>query len=180
MKRKGHFQRTLATQTCFEKYARKSRREEFLNVMEVVVPWQELEALIEPHYPKAGNGRQPIGLSIMLRVYFLQQWFNLSDPGAEDALYESPVLRRFAGVDLGRAAAPDETTILRFRRLLEQHELCGKILDTVNHYLASKGLRISTGTIVDQEQQGRARSGDASDAERQPVAFRRQGAHRRR
>jgi len=76
MKRKGHFQRTLATQTCFEKYARKSRREEFLNVMEVVVPWQELEALIEPHYPKAGNGRQPIGLSIMLRVYFLQQWFN--------------------------------------------------------------------------------------------------------
>jgi len=149
MKRKAHFQRTLATQTCFEKYARKSRREEFLNVMEVVVPWQELEALIEPHYPKAGNGRQPIGLSIMLRVYFLQQWFNLSDPGAEDALYESPVLRRFAGVDLGRAAVPDETTILRFRRLLEQHELCGKILDTVNHYLASKGLRISTGTIVD-------------------------------
>ena len=104
--------------------------------------------LIEPHYPKAGNGRQPVGLSIMLRVYFLQQWFNLSDPGAEDALYESPVLRRFAGVDLGRAAAPDETTILRFRRLLEEHELCGKILDTVKHYLASKGLRISTGALV--------------------------------
>jgi IS5 family transposase len=85
----------------------------------------------------------------MLRVYFLQQWFSLSDPGAEDALYESPVLRRFAGVDLGRAAAPDETTILRFRRLLEQHELCSQILDTVNHYLASRGLRIATGTIVD-------------------------------
>jgi len=140
---------TLANQSCFEKYARKSRREEFLNVMDAVVPWQELEALIEPYYPKAGNGRQPVGLPIMLRVYFLQQWFNLSDPGAEDALYESPVLRRFAGVDLGRAAAPDETTILRFRRLLEQHELCGQILDTVNHYLASRGLRISTGTIVD-------------------------------
>jgi IS5 family transposase len=90
-----------------------------------------------------------VGLSIMLRVYFLQQWFNLSDPGTEDALYESPVLRRFAGVDLGRAAAPDETTILRFRRLLETHALCGQILDTVNLYLASKGLRISTGTIVD-------------------------------
>jgi len=149
MKRKAHFQGTLAAQTGFEKYARKSRREEFLNVMEVVVPWRELEALLEPHYPKAGKGRQPVGLSIMLRVYFLQQWFNLSDPGAEDALYESPVLRRFAGVDLGRAAAPDETTILRFRRLLEQHELCGQILDTVNHYLASKGLRIATGTIVD-------------------------------
>ncbi len=142
-------QMTLASQASFEKYARKSRREEFLSVMDVVVPWRELEALIEPYYPKAGNGRQPVGLSIMLRVYFLQQWFNLSDPGAEDALYESPVLRRFAGVDLGRAAAPDETTILRFRRILEQHELCGKILDTVNHYLASKGLRISTGTIVD-------------------------------
>jgi IS5 family transposase len=149
MKRKAHFQRTLAVQTSFEKYGRKSRREEFLKVMEAVVPWRGLEALIEPHYPKAGNGRQPVGLSIMLRVYFLQQWFNLSDPGAEDVLYESPVLRRFAGVDLGRAAAPDETTILRFRRLLEQHELCGQILDTVNHYLASKGLHIATGTIVD-------------------------------
>jgi IS5 family transposase len=149
MKRKAHFQRTLASQTSFEKYGRKSRREEFLNVMEVVVPWGELEALIEAHYPKAGNGRQPVGLSIMLLVYFLQQLFNRSEPCAEDALYESPVLRGFAGVDLGRAAAPDESTILRFRRLLEQHELCGKILDTVNHYLASKGLRISTGTIVD-------------------------------
>jgi IS5 family transposase len=142
-------QMTLASQASFEKYARKSRREEFLSVMAVVVPWRDLEALIEPYYPKAGNGRQPVGLSIMLRVYFLQQWFSLSDPGAEDALYESPVLRRFAGVDLGRAAAPDETTILRFRRLLEQHELCSQILDTVNHYLASRGLRIATGTIVD-------------------------------
>src|SRR6202162_890697 len=141
MKRKAHLQGTLATQTGFEKYARRSRREEFLSVMDAVVPWRELESLIEPYYPKAGNGRQPVGLSIMLRGYFLQQWFNLSDPGAEDVLYESPVLRRFAGVDLGRAAAPDETTILRFRRLLEQHELCGKILDTVNHYLANKGPR---------------------------------------
>ena len=119
MKRKAHLQGTLATQTGFKKCARKSRREEFLSVMDAVVPWRDLEALIEPHYPKAGNGRQPVGLSIVLRVYFLKQWFNLSDPGAEDSLYESPVLRRFAGVDLGRAAAPDETTILRFRRLLE-------------------------------------------------------------
>ncbi len=140
---------TLANQLGFERYARKSRREESLNMMEVVVPWRELEALIEPHYPNAGNGRQPVRLPIMFRVHFLEQWFNLPDPGAEDALYESPVLRRFAGVELGRAAAPDETTILRFRRLLEQHELCGRILDTVNHDLASRGLRISTGTIVD-------------------------------
>src|SRR5260370_172219 len=159
---------TFASQSGFEKYARKSRREEFLNVMEVVVPWQELEALIEAHYPKAGNGRHPVGLSIMLRVYFLQQWFNLSDPGAEDALYESPVLRRFAGVDLGRAAAPDETTILRFRRLLEQHELCGKILDTVNHYLASKGLRCSTATIVDATIIAAASSTKNSKGERDP------------
>lgn len=103
MKGKAHFQQPLASQSGFEKYARKSRREEFLGLMESVVPWRDLEAVIEPHYPKTGNGRQPVGLSITLRVYFLQQWFNLSDPGAEDALYESPALRRFAGVDLGRA-----------------------------------------------------------------------------
>src|SRR5487761_951559 len=136
---------SFANRTGFEKYARPSRREQFLDIMETVVPWSELEALIAPYYPRAGNGRQPVGLSVMLRIYFLQHWFNLSDPAAEDALYESPVLRGFAGVDLGRSAAPDETTILRFRRLLEQHELCGRILDTVNHCLASKGLRISTG-----------------------------------
>jgi IS5 family transposase len=121
----------------------------FLDQMEQVVPWDELLALVEPHYPKAGNGRQPVGLAIMLRTYFLQHWFNLSDPGMEEAFYESPVLRRFAGVDLGAAAAPDETTILRFRHLLEEHDLGGKILDTVNLYLDSKGIRISTGTIVD-------------------------------
>lgn len=101
-------QQTLAAQTGFERYGRKSKREE----MERVVPWAELQGLIEPHYPKGENGRPPVGLSIMLRVYFLQQWFNLSDPGAEEALYESPALRHFAGVDLGRAPAADETTIL--------------------------------------------------------------------
>src|SRR3974390_472172 len=142
-------QLTLASQGNFEKYGRKSKREQFLETMNAIVPWSELERLVEPHYPKAGNGRQPVGLSIMLRVYFLQQWFNLSDPGVEEALYESPVLRRFTGVDLGRAPAPDETTVLRFRHLLEEHQLCGKILDTVNLYLESKGIRIGTGTIVD-------------------------------
>src|SRR5437762_7074188 len=113
-------QQTLAAQTGFEKYGRKTKRERFLEEMEQVVPWAELEALVEPHYPKGENGRPPVGLSIMLRMYFLQQWFNLSDPGAEDALYESPVLRRFVGIDLGRAPAPDESTILQFRQLLEQ------------------------------------------------------------
>jgi IS5 family transposase len=121
----------------------------FADQMNQVVSWSELLALVEPHYPRAGNGRQPVGLSIMLRTYFLQQWFSLSDPGMEEAFYESPVLRRFAGVDLGVAAAPDETTILRFRHLLEEHDLGGAMLDAVNRYLESKGIRITTGTIVD-------------------------------
>jgi IS5 family transposase len=142
-------QQTFSSQVVFEKYGRKSRREMFLDEMELVVPWAELQALIEPHYAKAGNGRRPVGLSILLRIYFLQQWFNLSDPGVEEALYESSVLRRFTGVDLGRAAAPDETTICRFRHLLEKHELGGAMLDRVNEHLASKGIKIATGTIVD-------------------------------
>jgi IS5 family transposase len=142
-------QLTLASQAIFEKHSRKSKREVFLDQMEQVVPWSALLALVEPHYPKAGNGRQPVGLTIMLRTYFLQQWFSLSDPGMEEAFYESPVLRRFAGVDLGVAAAPDESTILRFRHLLEDRDLCGQMLDAVNLYLDSKGIHISTGTIVD-------------------------------
>jgi IS5 family transposase len=142
-------QQTLAAQTGFEKYGRKSKREQFLEEMEQSIPWAELQALIEPYYPKGENGRPPVGLSIMLRVYFLQQWFNLSDPGAEEALYESPSLRRFAGVDLGRAPAPDESTILQFRHLLEKHDLGGAMLQTVNEYLESRGIRISRGTIVD-------------------------------
>ena len=142
-------QRSLASQSVFEKYGRKSRRELFLDEMEQIVPWAELLALVEPHYAKAGKGRQPVGLSIMLRTYFVQQWFNLSDPGVEEALYESPVLQRFVGVDLGVAPAPDETTVLRFRHLLEKHSLGGQMLDTVNEHLESKGIKIQTGTIVD-------------------------------
>ncbi len=142
-------QQTLAAQASFEKYGRKSKREQFLDEMEQIVPWAELQALVQAHYPKGENGRPPVGLSIMLRVYCLQQWFNLSDPGAEEALYESPVLRRFAGVDLGRAPAPDESTILQFRHLLEKHDLGGAMLQTMNQYLESRGIRISRGTIVD-------------------------------
>jgi IS5 family transposase len=115
----------------------------------LVVPWSELLSLVSPHYAKAGNGRRPVGLEIMLRTYFVQQWFNLSDPVAEEALYESPVLRRFVGVDLGAAAAPDETTICRFRHLLEKLDLCSMMLETVNVHLEAKGIRIATGTIVD-------------------------------
>src|SRR5277367_6437591 len=149
MKRRAHFQRTLASQLSFEKYGRKSKRELFLDEMNMVVPWTELLSLVEPHYAKAGNGRQPVGSEIMLRTYFVQQWFNLSDPGVEEALYDSASLRRFVGVDLGVAPAPDETTICRFRHLLEKPELGEAMLDAVNHHLASKGIRITTGTIVD-------------------------------
>ena len=142
-------QQTLASQVGFEKYGRKSRRELFLDEMERTVPWARLEALLEPHYPKAGNGRRPVGLGIMLRTYFVQQWFNLSDPGVEEALYESQALRRFVGVDLGVAPAPDETTICRFRHLLEKHELGAEMLETVNLHLDARGIHIATGTIVD-------------------------------
>src|SRR5580658_10114387 len=142
-------QQRLASQAAFEKYGRKRRRELFVDEMERVVPWAELAALVEPHYAKAGNGRRPVGLRIMLRTYFLQQWFNLSDPGVEESLYDSASLRRFAGVDLGRPPVPDETTICRFRHLLEKHELGGAMLDAVNHHLDTRGIRIATGTIVD-------------------------------
>jgi transposase, IS5 family len=142
-------QMSLAQQAEFQRFAKKSRREQFLEEMDAVMPWVELLALVEPHYPKGETGRKPMGLGIMLRLYFVQHWFALSDPAAEDALYDSAALRRFVGIDLGRAPAPDETTILNFRHLLEQHDLCGQMLDTVNLYLASRGIRITTGTIVD-------------------------------
>src|ERR1700721_1992117 len=110
-------QQSLAGQAVFEKDGRKSRQELCVEEMEGVVPWSAMETLVRPHYAKAGNGRQPVGLSIMLRTYFVQQWFNLSDPGVEEALYESAALRRFVGGDLGVAPAPDETTGLGFRHL---------------------------------------------------------------
>jgi IS5 family transposase len=94
------------------------------------------------------KGRQPVGLSIMLRTYFVQQWFNLSDPAVEELLYESPAVRTFVGVDLGMAAAPDETNILRFRHLLEKHDLGGMMLDAVNLHLEARGIKIQTGTIM--------------------------------
>ena len=113
------------------------------------MPWGELCALIEPHYPKAGNGRPPVGVERMLRIYFLQQWFNLSDPAVEEGLYDSVVLRQFVGIDLGQEPVPDETTVCKFRHLLEEHQLGGEMLQTVNLHLQEKGVRITTGTIVD-------------------------------
>jgi len=133
----------------FERYAKKTRRAEFLEEMELVVPWAELVALVEPHYPQAGNGRRPVGVERMLRMYFLQLWFNLSDPAVEEALYDSPLMREFVGIDLGREAVPDETTVCKFRHLLEQHGIGAAMLATVNEVLQQKGVRITTGTIVD-------------------------------
>src|SRR2546421_493655 len=113
-------QLTLAA-VGFERYAKTTRRAAFLAEMERGVPWPALCALIEPFYPKPGNGRPPVGVERMLRIYFVQQWFNLSDPAVEEALYDSLVMRRFVDIDLGREAVPDETTVCRFRHLLETH-----------------------------------------------------------
>jgi IS5 family transposase len=142
-------QRTLAMMNGFERYSKKTRRALFLEEMEQVVPCGKLCALIEAHYPKAGNGRQPVGLERMLRIYFLQQWFNLSDPAVEEALYDSAGMRSFVGIDLGREPVPDETTVCKFRHLLEQQQLGGQMLEAVNLHLQRKGVRITTGTIVD-------------------------------
>ena len=155
--------------------------------MEQVVPWQQLCALIEPHYPKAGNGRPPVGVERMLRIYFLQQWFNLSDPAVEEALYDSVVMRHFVGIDLGREPVPDETTVCKFRHLLEEHDLGGQILETVNLYLQSRGVRITTGTIVDAtiihapsrpRTASRSATRRCTNQERQAVVLRDEGARR--
>src|SRR5205809_6442171 len=111
-------QRTLAMMTGFEQYTRKTRRAIFLEEMEQVVPWRELGALVEPHYPKPGNGRRPVGVERMVRIYFLQQWFNLSDPAVEAALYDSRGMGQFAGIELGCEPVAVETAGCRLRDLL--------------------------------------------------------------
>lgn len=126
-----------------------TRRERFLAEMDAVIPWARLLELIEPYYPNTGKGRQPLGLEKMLRVYFVQQWFDLSDPAAEDAIYDSESIRRFVGVELGDDRVPDESTILRFRHLLEKHELTEAMFAEINELLEEKRLLLKTGTIVD-------------------------------
>src|ERR1700674_5170017 len=126
-----------------------TRRERFLAEMDAVIPWSRLIKLIAPHYPKAGQGRQPLGLEKMLRIYFVQQWFNLSDPQAEDAIYDSESMRRFARVELGDEVVPDETSILRFRHLLEQHALTQAIFEEIQGLLEERRLLLRSGTIVD-------------------------------
>ena len=137
------------TSLAWQNKGKTTRRERFLAEMDAVIPWTSLVDLIAPHYPKAGNGTQPYPLERVLRVYCLQQWFNLSDPGAEEALYDSESMRRFAGIELGTDAVPDETTILRFRHLLERHELTEDVFIEVTAHLEAKGLLLRAGTIVD-------------------------------
>ena len=141
-------QTTLST-GGFDRYSKTTRRAAFLAEMDRVMPWSALCALIEPVYPKAGNGRPPIGLERMLRIYFLQSWFNLSDPAVEEALYDSLSMRSFVGIDLGRERAPDETTVCKFRHLLEEHDLGKRVFEEVGRHLQANGLKVSTGTIVD-------------------------------
>jgi transposase, IS5 family len=130
---------------------KRTKRDVFLGEMSAVVPWAKLEAVIEPHYPKTGpqGGRRPFPLSTMLRIYCLQQWYSLSDPGAEEALYDIQSMRAFAGLELGRDAIPDETTILNFRHLLERHELTKAVFDAVKEHLEATGALLRGGTIVD-------------------------------
>ena len=141
-------QMTFAS-AAYQHKGKVTRRERFLCEMDAVIPWEAIQGLIEPHYPKAGNGTQPMPLARMLRIYFMQQWFNLSDPAAEDALYDSESMRGFAGIELVEDAVPDESTILRFRHLLEQHKLTEQIFAMVRSLLEQKRLLLKSGTIVD-------------------------------
>jgi IS5 family transposase len=145
----GDRQGTLAEEG-FERYRKPTRREIFLEEMDQIIPWAELAAVIEPFYPAGkGAGRPPIGIERMLRIHFLQHWFNLSDPGVEEALYDSRAMRRFVGIDLGREPVPDETTILKFRHLLERHDLGSRLFVLIGEYLDENGMKVNRGTIVD-------------------------------
>jgi transposase, IS5 family len=134
VQRIGMKQTTFAS-AAWERKGKVTRRERFLAEMDAVIPWAPILALIEPHYPKAGNGTQPLPMERMLRIYFMQNWFNLSDPAAEDSLYDSESMRRFAGIELLDDAVPDETTILRFRHPLERHQLTEQIFGLVRGLL---------------------------------------------
>ena len=135
----------------FASKKKQTRRDRPLADLESLVPWAVLEAVIEPHYPKTDGkqGRPAMGLSRMLRMYILQQVMGFSDEGTEDAVYDSAAIQLFMGIDLGRDAVPDATTLLRFRRLLETHNLTRQIFAAVNYQLATQGLYLKEGTVVD-------------------------------
>ena len=158
------------TLTGFEKFGKTTRRAQFLSDMDRIIPWKELAAAVEPVYPKGSDagGRPPIPLERMLRVYFLQLWFNLSDPAVEEALYDSVAMRSFAGIDLGAEGAPDETTVCKFRHLLERNKLGKTLLKAVNQYLRENGIKIANGTIVDATIIGAPSSTKNKDGKRDP------------
>ena len=165
-------QQTLAMaadqNAAYEKYRKPTKRDTFLAAMEQIVPWADLCSVIEPYYPKAGNGRPPVGLDRMLRMYLVQHWFNLADVACEDALLDSPALRRFVGVDLGRERVPDATTLLKFRRLLEANKLGEALFAKVGEVLQAQGLKVGTGTIVDATIIGAPSSTKNADKQRDP------------
>ena len=154
----------------FERKTKRTRKREFLDEMNLVVPWAELVSLIAPHAPAPGakGGRPPFAVETMLRIHFLQQWFNLSDPAMEEALYDMALFREFVGLDAGEDNLPDESTILRFRHLLEAHNLSWQILATVNATLAAKGLLLKSGTVVDATLIAAPSSTKNSSGERDP------------
>jgi hypothetical protein len=180
-------QRTFASMAWRAK-GKVTRRERFLAEMDAVIPWTRLLGLIAPHYPQAGNGRPPLGMEKMLRIYFLQQWFNLSDPQAEDAIYDSESMRRFARVELGDEVVPDESTILRFRHLLERQGLHPSDL-RFDHWPAGRTAAVAAhgyhrgrnhhrGAEFDQERECDSRPGDEADPQGQELALRNEAAHR--
>ena len=139
----------MAADQTFENYRKPTRRDEFLKTMDASVPWGALCEVIEPHYPNVGKGRPPIGLERMLRIHFIQHWFNLADLACEEALYDSASLRRFVGIDLGREPVPDSTTITKFRKLLNDNKLGEALFAQVGKELQARGFKVNTGTIVD-------------------------------
>ena len=158
----------MAADQTFENYRKPTRRDEFLKTMDVIVPWSALCEVIEPHYPKAGNGRPPIGLERMLRIHFIQHWFNLADLSCEEALYDSASLRSFVGIDLGREPAPDSTTITKFRKLLNENKLGEALFAKVGQELQARGFKVNTGTIVDATLIGAPSSTKNADKARDP------------
>jgi IS5 family transposase len=163
-------QQTLAMESDkgFEQFRRPTKRDVFLKMMNDIVPWMELCAVIEPHYPKGEGGRPTIGLDRMVRMLFVQHWFNLADEACEEALYDSASLRSFVGIDLGRERVPDATTLLKFRRLLETHKLGEKLFAKVGEVLQGRGLKVGTGTIVDATIIGAPSSTKNAEKKRDP------------
>lgn len=152
----------------FELATKRTRKREFLDEMNLVVPWTELIALVQPHAPAGKTGRPPFAVATMLRIHFMQLWFGLSDPAMEEALHDVPLYREFARLDAGITRLPDESTILRFRHLLEANELSVQLLATINATLAAKGLMLKTGTVVDATLIAAPSSTKNSSGERDP------------